>query len=102
MNGDSVHSAARTFLRIVATASFALCSALFVWVMSADTLVERAAQAFVKMRIEQEARELLGLDAKGNTAIAASGYKELTENQKVEFDAERGPKGMQAANIRPL
>lgn len=36
------------------------------------------------------------------TAIAASGYKELTENQKVEFDAERGPKGMQAANIRPL
>lgn len=71
MNSDSVHSAARTFLRIVATLSFALCSALFVWVMSADTLVERAAQAFVKLRIEQEARELLGLDAKGNTAIAA-------------------------------
>ncbi|MDF2560867.1 MAG: hypothetical protein K0R99_2313, partial [Microbacterium sp.] len=23
-------------------------------------------------------------------------------NQKVEFDAERGPKGMQAANIRAL
>jgi cold shock CspA family protein len=36
------------------------------------------------------------------TAISASGYKELNENQKVEFDAERGPKGMQAANIRPL
>ena len=36
------------------------------------------------------------------TAITASGYKELSENQKVEFDAERGPKGMQAANIRPL
>jgi cold shock CspA family protein len=36
------------------------------------------------------------------TAITASGYKELTENQKVEFEAERGPKGMQAANIRPL
>ena len=36
------------------------------------------------------------------TAIAASGYKELNENQKVEFDAERGPKGMQDANIRPL
>ena len=28
--------------------------------------------------------------------------KELREEQKVEFDAERGPKGMQAANIRPL
>ena len=36
------------------------------------------------------------------SAIAGSGFKELTENQKVEFDAERGPKGMQAANIRPL
>jgi cold shock CspA family protein len=36
------------------------------------------------------------------SAIAGSGFKELRENQKVEFDAERGPKGMQAANIRPL
>ena len=36
------------------------------------------------------------------SAIAGSGFKELRENQKVEFDAERGPKGMQAANIRAL
>jgi len=36
------------------------------------------------------------------SAISGSGFKELRENQKVEFDAERGPKGMQAANIRPL
>jgi cold shock CspA family protein len=36
------------------------------------------------------------------SAITGNGYKELNENQKVEFDAERGPKGMQAANIRPL
>ncbi|BDZ39710.1 hypothetical protein GCM10025863_23240 [Microbacterium suwonense] len=36
------------------------------------------------------------------SAIASSGFKELTENQKVEFDAERGPKGMQAMNIRGL
>lgn len=36
------------------------------------------------------------------TAITTSGYKELNENQKVEYDAEQGPKGMQAANIRPL
>jgi CspA family cold shock protein len=36
------------------------------------------------------------------SAITGSGFKELQENQKVEFDAERGPKGMQAANIRPL
>jgi cold shock CspA family protein len=36
------------------------------------------------------------------SAITGEGYKELREDQKVEFDAERGPKGMQAANIRPL
>jgi len=36
------------------------------------------------------------------SAITGNGFKELRENQKVEFDAERGPKGMQAANIRPL
>jgi cold shock CspA family protein len=36
------------------------------------------------------------------SAITGSGFKELREAQKVEFDAERGPKGMQAANIRPL
>ncbi|GAA1465102.1 cold shock CspA family protein [Microbacterium thalassium] len=36
------------------------------------------------------------------SAITGSGFKNLEENQKVEFDAERGPKGMQAANIRPL
>ncbi|MBM9462668.1 cold-shock protein [Aeromicrobium sp. YIM 150415] len=33
-------------------------------------------------------------------AINASGYRSLDENQKVEFDVERGPKGLQAANIR--
>lgn len=36
------------------------------------------------------------------SAIVSDGFKELREDQKVEFDAERGPKGMQAANIRPL
>jgi cold shock CspA family protein len=36
------------------------------------------------------------------SAIAGNGFKELREDQKVEFDAERGPKGMQAANIRAL
>ena len=36
------------------------------------------------------------------TAIVTDGYKELREDQKVEYEAERGPKGMQAANIRPL
>jgi len=36
------------------------------------------------------------------SAIVGDGFKELREAQKVEFDAERGPKGMQAANIRAL
>jgi len=36
------------------------------------------------------------------SAIQGNGFKELQEAQKVEFDAEQGPKGMQAANIRPL
>lgn len=36
------------------------------------------------------------------SAIAGDGFKELREDQKVEFDTERGPKGLQAANIRAL
>jgi CspA family cold shock protein len=36
------------------------------------------------------------------SAIAASGFRGLEENQRVEFDIAQGPKGLQAANIRPL
>lgn len=36
------------------------------------------------------------------SAIAASGFRNLEENQHVEFDTERGPKGLQAANIRVI
>jgi CspA family cold shock protein len=36
------------------------------------------------------------------SAIQTSGYRSLDEAQKVEFDVEQGPKGLQAANIRPL
>src|SRR5579872_4108914 len=36
------------------------------------------------------------------SAIAASGYKSLNENQKVEFDTTQGQKGPQAENVRPL
>lgn len=36
------------------------------------------------------------------SAINSSGFRSLEENQKVSFDAERGPKGMQAANIQVI
>jgi cold shock protein len=36
------------------------------------------------------------------SAINASGFRSLDENQRVEFDVEQGAKGLQAANIRPL
>ncbi|MGH8738213.1 MAG: cold-shock protein, partial [Burkholderiales bacterium] len=37
-----------------------------------------------------------------HSAIQMSGYKSLKEGQKVEFESQKGPKGMQAANVRPL
>jgi CspA family cold shock protein len=35
------------------------------------------------------------------SAIQAQGFKTLTEGQRVTFDVTTGPKGKQAANIRP-
>ena len=36
------------------------------------------------------------------SAIAGEGYKNLEENQTVEFDVTQGPKGPQASNVRPV
>ncbi|GAB3389914.1 cold-shock protein [Humibacter soli] len=36
------------------------------------------------------------------SAISGSGYRNLDEGQKVEYDLEQGQKGPQAANIRAL
>ncbi|MDN4037880.1 MULTISPECIES: cold-shock protein [Massilia] len=35
------------------------------------------------------------------SAINATGFKSLQENQRVTFDITAGPKGKQAANIQP-
>ena len=34
------------------------------------------------------------------SAIQAQGFKSLAEGDKVEFEVSRGPKGLQAANVR--
>jgi CspA family cold shock protein len=33
------------------------------------------------------------------SAIQGDGFKNLEEGQKVEFEVEQGPKGLQAANV---
>jgi CspA family cold shock protein len=35
------------------------------------------------------------------SAINASGFRELQENQQVTFDVAQGPKGPQAENVTP-
>lgn len=36
------------------------------------------------------------------TAIAGDGFRQLQEGQKVEYEAEQGPAGLQATSVRPL
>ncbi|MDA8301546.1 MAG: cold-shock protein [Actinomycetota bacterium] len=36
------------------------------------------------------------------SSIDGTGYRELAEGQKVEFETEQGPKGPQAKRVRPL
>ena len=36
------------------------------------------------------------------SAIAATGYRSLEENQRVEFEITQGSKGPQAENVRPV
>ena len=35
-------------------------------------------------------------------SIVGDGYKNLNEGDKVEFEVERGPKGLQAANVSKI
>ena len=34
------------------------------------------------------------------SAISAQGFKSLAEGERVEFEVTRGPKGLQASNVR--
>ena len=36
------------------------------------------------------------------SAISGEGYRNLEENQKVEYDVSQGQKGPQASNVRPV
>ena len=36
------------------------------------------------------------------SAIQMNGYRSLEEGQAVEFDVQDGPKGLQAASVRPV
>jgi CspA family cold shock protein len=36
------------------------------------------------------------------SAIQTNGYRSLEEGQSVEFEVQEGPKGLQAASVRPL
>ncbi|HMB34672.1 MAG TPA: cold-shock protein [Methylomirabilota bacterium] len=36
------------------------------------------------------------------SAIQASGFKSLAEGDRVEFEVSRGPKGLQASNVRKI
>ena len=36
------------------------------------------------------------------SSVEGSGYRELIEGQKVSFESEQGPKGLQTKSVRPI
>lgn len=88
---ESVHTAGRVVLRLIGIAGFSLCAGLFIWVVLFDDAVERAAQSFVKYRIEREVRKQLGQGKAGDFQQALGALKgkyqtELAEANKALAD----------------
>jgi CspA family cold shock protein len=36
------------------------------------------------------------------SSVEGSGYRELIEGQKVSYESEQGPKGLQTKSVRPI
>jgi CspA family cold shock protein len=36
------------------------------------------------------------------SSVEGSGYRELREGQKVSYESEQGPKGLQTKSVRPI
>lgn len=70
MNRERVMDLLRTALRLVGPAGFAICATLFALTFITADAVERAAQTFVKYRIELEAREQFGKAAQTGSGKA--------------------------------
>ena len=69
---------------------------------------KKMAQGIVKWFNDSKGFGFISQDDGGNdvfvhhTAIESEGFRTLAEGQRVEFEVQQGPKGLQAANVRPV